>query len=251
MKAALILALLLLTPVLALAADMSVTREMPSGSVEGQTLKVTYTITSDGTEGFDLLELVPGPWAIEWSTEGVDRSGVIYEKKDYEYEGYVYQAHHWSIKQLPAGRVKLAYSLLPDLGKWKIIGIWTYPGGFNRDTRIVSVEPPISVAKTVGIALLAVAALAIAWRYRPWRPRVALVEDMRYYAGKNVIAKAFFSYASRTEDGRYVYWLYDTSGKVSAISNELLEEDKLYRVEGKIVSEGGTLYVRLKTAKLA
>mgnify|MGYP006269588489 CR=1 FL=1 len=251
MKVAAILIALLLVPALALAADISVTKEMPTGSVEGQTLKVTYLINSDGSGGFDLLELVPRAWAMEWSTEGIDKAGVVYEKRDYEYEGVIYQAHHWSIKRLPAGEAKLTYSLLPDLGRWKFVGIWTYPGGFNKDTRVINVEPPISVAKTLGIALLAIAALVIAWRYRPWRPRMALVEDMRYYEGKKVIAKAFFSYVRRTEDGRYVYWLYDTSGKISAISNELFDEDKLYKVSGTVIREGEMLYFRLESARLA
>jgi len=127
-----------------LAADVSVSRSMP-GRVDPQgTLTVSFTITPTETlSNFDLAELMPQTWTIkDWSVSGFEKSNIDFDVQESQsFMGSTYNGYHWKFNAELTSTATLTYTLdVPvSSGSYGFVGIWTYPGGFEKDEATLSV----------------------------------------------------------------------------------------------------------------
>ena len=138
----------------AFAADVSVSRSMPSRVDPQGTLTVSFTITPTGTlSNFDLAELIPRDWSIkDWSVSGIDRSSVALDTQESQaFMGSIYKGYHWDFNADISSAVTLTYTLdVPvSSGSYKFVGIWTYAGGFEKDEKTLSVAVAPTTTTTV------------------------------------------------------------------------------------------------------
>lgn len=135
---------------LSLAADVTVTRAMPDSIVPSGTLEVKFDIFPSKTvDGFDLADLIPRNWEVaDWSVTGVDKSAVSFDTKAQSYGGKVYMANHWKFPAFSAGAT-LAYTVkVPSTeGSYDFAGIWTFPGGFDSDSKTLSITTAAAPAE--------------------------------------------------------------------------------------------------------
>jgi len=129
-----------------LANDVSVVRNMENKVEPNSVLTVSFSITPKETiSGFDLVDFVPEGWPIrDWSVSGYDRSDVIFESVVKEYQGKTRNANHWKFNKEISKETTLTLTYNLDVpvssGSYEFKGVWTYPGGFNSDSRTLSVE---------------------------------------------------------------------------------------------------------------
>ena len=149
MKRALVVAVALVfvsqfaTP-LAQAADVSVSRSMPSRVDPQATLTVSFTISPTETvSSFDLAELIPETWAInDWYVSGFDKNNIDLDTQESQaFMGSTYKGYHWKFNADFSSTVTLTYNLNVPVysGNYGFVGIWTYSGGFSKDERTLTV----------------------------------------------------------------------------------------------------------------
>lgn len=140
----------------ALAADVAVSRSMPGRVDPLGTLTVSFSITPAKTlTAFDLAELIPQTWSIrDWSVSGFDKSKITMDTQSAQsFMDGTYKGYHWTFSGGISSAATLSYTLdVPvSSGSYAFVGIWTYPGGFDKDekTLTVAVAPPTTVPTTV------------------------------------------------------------------------------------------------------
>ncbi len=143
--------LLLITLILIVAlpiafGDVMFKREMPSAVEVTNTVNVSIEFKSTKQiNAFDVIEFVPLGWEIEeWKVYNYDEDAVVLESlPSYQYQGKTRTAYHWSFRDgLGPSQVLLVYTLkAKEPGSQEFISVWTYPGGFDTSTSIMSVLP--------------------------------------------------------------------------------------------------------------
>jgi hypothetical protein len=135
--------LLLLAIPMAFAA-VNVERTSATSTEENVPLSVAISIKPNmATAGFDLYEFAPGGWdIISWDVEGYSKTNVFYETKDLVYDGQERTSGHWKLLKTFSDKVTVTYQVMPDgSGNYDFLTVWTYPGGFDRQTTQLSVIP--------------------------------------------------------------------------------------------------------------
>jgi len=126
--------------------DVNVNRKMPSSTQLGNTFNVSLEFkSSKHIDAFDVVEFLPYGWEItNWTVYGYNKNSVVLENiPNYQYQGKIRTAYHWSFREgLDTSQVLLVYTLkAKDTGSQEFITVWTYPGGFKTNTTIISVVP--------------------------------------------------------------------------------------------------------------
>lgn len=144
-----------------IAADVSVSRSMPSRVDPQGVLTVSFSITPSGTvSGFDLAELIPQTWEIaDWSVSGFNKNDIDMDVKDsQEFMGATYKGYHWKFNEDLTSSLTLTYTINVPVssGNYNFVGIWTYPGGFDKNEKTLSVAvapTTTTTTTTVGIPI--------------------------------------------------------------------------------------------------
>lgn len=140
-----ILFALLLVASVALAADVAVTKDMPNTIGPNEVLTVTFTI-KPGTEAitnFDLAELLPQGWTVsEWSVTGIAKDDVTFDAQDQTWREATYSGNHWEFDEISSDVTVTYKTTTGSEAEYNIIAIWTWPGGYDKAERELTVGTP-------------------------------------------------------------------------------------------------------------
>lgn len=139
-----ILALVFILPIAL--GDVALNRQMPNAVQVENTINISLDFRSTkNIDAFDVVEFVPLGWEVSaWSVSNYDKDSVALESiPSYTYQGKARTAYHWNFRGgLSNEQVLLVYTLkAKETGSNEFITVWTYPGGFNTNTTIMSVLP--------------------------------------------------------------------------------------------------------------
>ena len=126
--------------------EIVINREMPTAVEVKNTVNVSIDFRStELIDAFDIVEFVPLGWEVSnWQVYNYDTAAVVLEKEaSYQYQGKERTAFHWSFRDgLGSRQVLLVYEITAtSSGSQEFISVWTYPGGFDTSTRVMSVFP--------------------------------------------------------------------------------------------------------------
>ncbi|MDI6721100.1 MAG: hypothetical protein QMD85_01825 [Candidatus Aenigmarchaeota archaeon] len=149
MKKMLFILAIILVAAVVYAANVSVSRSFPSMVDPNGVLTVSVVITpGEQIAGFDIAEFIPRDWSVaSWDVAGYSKNDVSMDSQSREYGGKTYKAYHWAFKKAFSTVTTLTYTINVPVssGTFNFASVWTYPGGFSSDTKILTVAtaPPV------------------------------------------------------------------------------------------------------------